>query len=251
MEEISSRNEELRLRFQEDAGSEAARWVDEVVDEYMSGDDESDVAVSDGISSRGEASSVRGIGNGYFIGAENVRAMRGEMSEALVHIGSTLDEDVRQNLISLFEAVGFAESCYVVGDRIFSVERQVRGPARGFIQIEPSTADSVLRETIRSIQSGNEEYQEIDRGCVNLFGMNLRQLRRAIADDPTTMLNDNRVAMLILRLKLGNMGVLPRGDMGLNDYANMWKNIWNTRRGAGTVERFLSRNEEVSDKLSS
>jgi hypothetical protein len=160
-------------------------------------------------------------------------------------IGWSLTENQRKIVVDLFFHTGIAESCYSVGCSVFSVAKQMEGPAIGFIQIEPETAHSVLEQSINAANGGSPLYSRMNEI------VDLKAVLDWIKRNPIGALNDMEMSLLIFRLKLGNIGFrgVPgfRGstdiEPSLANLGKTWKKIWNTDLGAGTVEGFLEKNK--------
>lgn len=202
---------------------------------------------------RGEFGTAKIAGEdvyGFYLDPKDVDFMSAILSDHMDTIGWSLTDEQKTIVERLFFHTGLAESCYPAINRVFSVAKQIGGPAIGFIQIEPETAISVLTQAINAIP-GSDFYKKMDRA------IDLHRILEWVNKNPIGALNDIPTSLAIFRLKLGNRGFrgVPgfRGDTNINpsleDLAKTWKDIWNTELGAGTIEGFVEKNKTYMEML--
>lgn len=182
---------------------------------------------------------------GFYLFDLDIQDMTYLISKSALNFLWNLSPEKLKIFKRLFFHTGLAESCYDVGEKVFSIAKQINGSGIGFIQIEQETAISVLEETIKAINSNTIYRQLNDR-------IDLSSVLEYINRNPVGTLNNIEISLLIFRLKLGNRNFegIPgfNGDKNLNpsleDLGKSWKEIWNTNLGKGTVEEFVKRNNK-------
>lgn len=109
---------------------------------------------------------------------------------------------------------------------------QIKGPALGVFQIEPATHSDVWENYLRY----RGDLREIIWDMVPDDGWEQEQGGNP---DPSLLITDLRYAAVIARI------IYRRSPMALpfeNDWrsvAHVWKKVYNTHLGAGTVEKFM------------
>ncbi len=165
-----------------------------------------------------------------------------------------LKENQIEFMIDFYIHTGYAESCYVMDSSVFSIEKQVNGKALGFIQIMPDTATAVIDEVF---ESRNPEYiEKMERICFESFDCSLKELKAKIKDNTTSLLNNHKISMFIFYLKFSNRKWkdIPNFleneiDNSLQAHARIWKKVWNTYLGKGTVNRYIVQVHECNKKI--
>lgn len=188
---------------------------------------------------------------GYYIDERSLSEMREEVNKTLDGIAPWMNEDQRAFFIKFFEEVGLAESVFHTENGLFSAREQINGPAKGYLQIEPETALSVLDQILLA---NNKWTSTVNTRIQDGFGMSLKEMRDSINDNPN-MLDSSKVSMLIMYLKFANRGFkdIPNfktapQSLGHKERASVWKSVWNAG-GAGSVKGFLDKNEKARNVL--
>ncbi|MDO8610793.1 MAG: hypothetical protein Q7R95_09690, partial [bacterium] len=197
---------------------------------------------------------------GYFLDHNKINNMKKSTQTTINGIGSDLTGEQKQFFVNLYETIGYAESCYPVGNRVFSIEKQVgvKNGAYGFIQVETYTAIDVISQAIDAQRSNNPKvsmsYKNLDANCRQIFGMNLQGIKSYIQSKPAESLNNDNISMLVLFLKFRNRGFKDiqnfydtntMKNYTQNDYVSIWKNVWNTSKGGGTIPGGIQKNNEM------
>jgi len=184
---------------------------------------------------------------GYFIDRDTINSLKNETDNVLSTLAPWFDDEQREFFKKFFEEIGLAESCYGTSEGVFSIEKQVRGPALGFVQIETPMAISVLNE----VSKGSPEYAKtMNTRIQDTLGMDIPQAIETIKGNPRKMLNNNRVSFVVFYLQFANKGFsdIPGFKEGeISNYshfdrAKLWKKVWNTSEGSGKVKDYIERN---------
>ena len=159
----------------------------------------------------------------------------------------------QKQFADLFTTIGLGESVYdSEGDTLFTLTKQINGPAIGFIQVEPTTATSVLTQ-FNARGQDTPTLQEIHANIEEETGMDVPTLIKTIeqgGENAENVLASLPVQVLILRLKFGNEGFrgangdrifVPGQKMTLPHKAKVWKGQWNTKEGKGTERGFIKK----------
>ena len=118
-------------------------------------------------------------------------------------------------------------TCAVESDFGRSVEQVGGGPALGVFQMEPNTMNDIWYNYIR--------YREGLRVILaDEFGMR--------GPDKEKLKNDIEYSIVMASLKYRRSSlVLPKSDKDIEGLARVWKKVYNTDLGKGTVEKFVSK----------
>ena len=118
-------------------------------------------------------------------------------------------------------------TCAVESDFGRSIEQIGGGPGLGVFQIEPNTMNDIWYNYIR--------YREGLRVILaEEFGMK--------GPDKERLKNDLEYGIVMARLKYRRSPVaLPKSEKDIEGLARVWKKVYNTDLGKGSIEKFISK----------
>lgn len=239
---------------EEEVNQEAERYVRDKYGEDM---EKAQQFLSEDAIQNGDVAVISGEQReGFYVNTDSQREIRSDLMrslETMVPQDSYFGNKQKKFLMDLYENIGFAESTYETDRGFFSLETQINGPAIGYLQIEPSTALSVLDSVI----GANANYRDaINKRSLDTFGKGLVELRDEIEENPVDLLNDHQVAFFVMYLKLANRGFKDiegfrdgSFDPSLENQAKIWKKVWNTEKGSGTIDGFIDKTNRAFNKV--
>ena len=116
-------------------------------------------------------------------------------------------------------------------ESLFTIRKQVRGPARGLWQAEPNTAIDIYKNYLQYHPNVYEVMTHMfaDEVTFNVPPKDILEYR---------LVSDDEYACAIARLVYARDRHAIPSD--INDIAKYYKRVYNTVRGKGSAERFLS-----------
>ena len=139
-----------------------------------------------------------------------------------------------KDAVSLVWATGLVESNY-------KYIRQIRGPARGFFQIEPQTAASAVENYFRYRKQLTTRSSLVSNTPGSLWGSTDQERWDSV-------LESNIIAGII-HCRIKYWRAPEKMPSSIDGYAKYWKRHYNTIKGKGEVEGFLRKVEKYADFL--
>jgi len=151
----------------------------------------------------------------------DINQVRNYIKDTLSDLGSKYASD---DAVELVLTTGIVESGY-------RYIRQISGPARGFYQVEPVTANDNVASYLRYRKT-------LAKKCAEISYVPLKYWVEGSVEDWDKILEGNITAGIIhCRLKYWRSpGKIPKTTEGMAEY---WKKNYNSELGAGTINHFV------------
>ena len=139
-----------------------------------------------------------------------------------------------KDAVSLVWATGLVESNY-------QYIRQIRGPARGFFQIEPRTSSSAVENYFRFRKKLSLRAALVSNTPDSLWG--------STDENRWDSVLESNITAGIVHCRIKYWRAPEKMPNSLEGYAKYWKRYYNTIKGKGEVDGFMRKVEKYADFL--